>query len=81
MMNTEYNYYKTTSKGLLKKVYGGTLKDCPLCGAPAVITEWNGIGDIHCRYNDNGDCPSIHYSGKWCITKAKAIRIWNNLTR
>jgi hypothetical protein len=81
MFEGDYNYYKRTNDGLIKKIYGGKLEPCPLCGGSAIIAEWNGIGDIRCRFNDNGECPSIHYSGKWRISKSKAIKMWNNITR
>lgn len=75
------NYFKVTNEGMLSKVYGGELKPCPHCKAPAVISEWHGIGDVRCSVNEDYECPSVHYSGKWNVSKAGAIRIWNSIER
>ena len=75
------NYFKVTKDGMYTKIYGGELKPCPHCGAPAIISEDQGIGDVRCSINDENFCPSVHYSGKWNVSKAGAIRIWNSIAR
>lgn len=59
-----------TGKALLAK--------CKSCGAPGIILEDQGIGDVCCsRYPRDCRNSGIHYSGKCHRSKKAAVRKWN----
>lgn len=78
-----YNKEKHRWDVSMAKNTGVKLEKCPICGANAMICEWDGIGWVGCPAEVSSLAiptkrhTSIIYSGKWNRRRSEAVKLWN----